>query len=607
MTIRLRLDRDGGSHAVLLVIVLVGFALRLVWMLTETPVISMEGSEYVRMAENLAQGHGLIGNFEGPETMYTPLFSVLTAGMMPLARSGEAAAHLVALLFGTALIAVVFAIARFMYGERTAHLCAALVAVHPLLVKLSASIYNEAVYVTLLVTAIYFGIRTLDLQSLRDALITGLCLGLAYLSRPEAFVYPIFFAIALCAAGVTYKRMRAAAVRSAVLVGAFCVLASPYVAFLYHHTGHFRMEGKWSMNYTIAQRLHMGMNFNQAAYGIDDDLTAAGPLLVPSKFADFTPFPHALSDKVGTMLTLANANKEMVYGELVAPWTGSPVLLALAILGLFRTWWSKRRVVQETVLLLIAASIVLLVLTATAISSRYFFPLVPLLVLWGGKGVEEIGQWGRGLAGQSTRLISQPIPIGVGLQVFAALLVIALAVHGTRHLREFVIEQADHSTTRDAGLWLRQYHPGPKRVAALLTVVPYYADATLVQFPFAHPDLTLRYLDMKHVDFVVLESQYATTIPTIGEWLAHGIPDDHARLIFDSANADGNRVLIYSWQERDAKANRRKSPDLSLNRTQLPRSGSNDRSMSACQKVYSTDAGCRADPPMGSNFQAADL
>jgi hypothetical protein len=97
----------------------------------------------------------------------------------------------------------------------------------------------------------------------------------------------------------------------------------------------------------------------------------------------------------------------------------------------------------------------------------------------------------------------------------------------------------------------------------LLTVVPYYADATLVQFPFADPDLTLRYLDMKHVDFVVLESQYATTIPTIGEWVAHGIPDDHARLIYDNANASGNRVLIYSWQQRDAKADQRNSPDLS--------------------------------------------
>ena len=249
--------------AVLPVIVLIGLGLRLAWMLTETPVISMEGAEYVRMAENLVQGRGLIGNFEGPETMYTPLFSVLTAGLMLVTRNGETAAHLVALLFGTALIVVVFSTARLIYGERTAHICAALVAFHPLLVKLSASIYNESVYLTLFMAAIYWGIRALDLQSPRDSLLTGACLGLAYLSRPEAFAYPVFFALALCIAGLARKRLRVAAVRSAVLLGAFFVLASPYIAFLYQHTGHFRMEGKWNINYTIAQRLLMGMNFNR--------------------------------------------------------------------------------------------------------------------------------------------------------------------------------------------------------------------------------------------------------------------------------------------------------------------------------------------------------
>src|SRR6476660_2513880 len=122
MNVVTRIAKDNIGWAVLPVIVLIGLCLRVEWMITETPVISIEGSEYVRMAENLVQGHGLIGNFEGPETMYTPLFSLLTAGTMLVTRDGEAAGHLVALLSGTVLIAIVFFTARVIYGERTAYI-----------------------------------------------------------------------------------------------------------------------------------------------------------------------------------------------------------------------------------------------------------------------------------------------------------------------------------------------------------------------------------------------------------------------------------------------------------------------------------------------------
>jgi 4-amino-4-deoxy-L-arabinose transferase-like glycosyltransferase len=543
-------NHNSMRWVLLVVIMLTGFGLRLAWMITETPVISMEGTEYVRMGENLMQGHGLIGNFEGPETMYAPLFSLLTAAMMLITHDAEVAGHLIALLFGTALIPIVFFTARHVYDERTAQICAALVAFHPLLVKLSASIYNESLYLTLFVAGIYFGIRALDLQSPRHAILAGAVFGLAYLSRPEAFAYPIFFALALCMAGAAHKRLRLAALGSALLLGTFLLVASPYIAFFYQHTGHFRMEGKWNINYTIAQRVLTGMNWREAAFGIDSDLRVQGPLLIPSEFADYTPFPHALTDKVRSMIHLAKVNKDTVYRHFVSLSVGSPAVLALAVLGLLRTSWNPRRTRQEAVLLVMGVSIVILLLTATDPAFRYFLPLVPLLLLWAGKGVDELGQWARGLTALNSGPIRGPMWLSVGPGVCAVALMIAVSAYGTRDEELFVTEQSDnrYSASRDAGVWLRQYMPGPKRVAAWLTVIPYYAEATLVQFPFANPELTRRYLDAKQVDFVVLESQYAQAMPTIGEWMARGIPDDHARLIYDNRNANGNRILIYSWE-----------------------------------------------------------
>jgi hypothetical protein len=101
---------------------------------------------------------------------------------------------------------------------------------------------------------------------------------------------------------------------------------------------------------------------------------------------------------------------------------------------------------------------------------------------------------------------------------------------------------------RDAALWLAHYEPGPKRIAVRHAMIPYYAKGTLIGLPYGDPEATMRYVAAKNVDFVVLESEYPRELPTIGEWIAHGIPDAHARLVYDRTNASGDRVVIYRWQ-----------------------------------------------------------
>src|SRR5215470_15061431 len=85
-----------NKYKLVAVIAAVALIPRIYWMLKEAPVISIDGSEYVRMAENLAYHHRLTGNFEGPATMYTPFFSLLTAAVTVVSGKVELAARLVA-------------------------------------------------------------------------------------------------------------------------------------------------------------------------------------------------------------------------------------------------------------------------------------------------------------------------------------------------------------------------------------------------------------------------------------------------------------------------------------------------------------------------------
>jgi 4-amino-4-deoxy-L-arabinose transferase-like glycosyltransferase len=476
------------------IILLLGFILRLAWMIAQTPVISIDGTEYVRMAENLVLGNGLVGLYGEPETMYAPLFPFLITGVAMVVPNAETAAHLVLLLFGTILILEVFLLARLIYGQRVAYICALLTAGHPLLVKLTATIYNETIYMALLMPAVYFGLQALELRKIRDYALCGLCFGLAYLARPEAAAYPLFFSLALCIAGYAQKKFKLALLASAIVIGAFTIVASPYVAYLYKETGSLRLEGKWNINYTDAQRLMAGMNFEEAAFGIDKDLNAEGPLLQPRKFANYTPYPHGLKDKLHVLFVNAKRNAWIIYYYFVDDAIGSPVLLILAVLGLFRSPWSHRRLWQEAIMLAMTISIIFLLLTATETNYRYFFPILAFLLIWASKGVEELGAWARDSSAFTNNLLPRPITLVRSLQACAVALVFGLSVIGTGS----ALQTDAAVAARDAGKWLRAYRPGPKVVAAWVSVVPFYADGTYVEWPYANPELTLRYLMSTH-------------------------------------------------------------------------------------------------------------
>src|ERR1700733_8201278 len=526
----------------------IALALRVCYMATQTPVMSLDGSEYVRMAENLAAGKGLIGNFEGPETMYAPLFSVLTTGVCIVIKNAELAAHLVTLVFGTALIIPVFFIALRMYGSRIAYLSAALVAFNPLFIALSASVYNENVYLTLLLAAVYFGMRCLESHGSKDYMLLGVCLALGYMSRPEAFAYPAVFTV-LVWGGVIFGRIstRQAMLATGLLVGTFLLVASPYISFLYAHTGQMRLEGKWNINYTIANRIRSGMGYDEAASGLGPGSGVAGPLLDPFRFASYTPYSHSLADKLQTLWAMAKRNRKEVSAELLSPTAGAPLVLALALLGLFRKTWTLRRLVQELVVIGDVSSVLLFAVTASIIDFRYILPAVAPGLLWVAKGTDEACQWVRSLVSTlNWRYLPNAHRTGAVVRVSLVLMVFGAVLYGVQTSGMFVTEREGFADLKQAGLWLRDLSPGPKKIACMGTVPTYYAKGTIIGLPYAESVQALRYVDSQNVDFIFLDYHYTGNHPEAVDWIKHGIPDRRAHLIF-SAGAPASRIAIYRW------------------------------------------------------------
>jgi hypothetical protein len=347
--------------------------------------------------------------------------------------------------------------------------------------------------------------------------------------------------------GVLRKQVRTANAHVAIMCVAFILLAAPYVAFFYVHTHHVRLEAKWDINYTMLRNRLAGMNRTEAAVGIADDLTVKGPLLAPIEFVDFTPYSHRLTEQLGSVISVARRNAQEVYHTLLRHDIASPVLLALLIVGWCRQAWSNRRLKDEALLFGFAASIVVVTLTSATAEERYLFPLVPILLLWSSNGLRELARWVAGwelMSGQGVRTDR----ITAAVQFAVAVILVGLAIGDVRRDGIFAWQGSlEASAARDAGLWLAKQSPTSKRIAVNGAVVPYYAKGTMIAFPYGNQDAILQHISKKDVNFIVLDSAEAHVLPMIGEWISHGIPDPHPRLVYDKTSSPDVRFVIYQW------------------------------------------------------------
>jgi 4-amino-4-deoxy-L-arabinose transferase-like glycosyltransferase len=481
--------------------------------------------------------------------MYGTLYPVLIAVVSKLGLSAEHAAYLLSLLFGTGLVLAAFLLARYVYGTRVGYLAAALFAVFPIFIGLSGSVFNETIYLTLWLFGIYWSILALDSFRPRDFLLAGVFFGLSTLSRPEAFAYPVFIILATGIVALFRKISWLKALRGAALLfGAWLILMAPYAVFQHRHTGQYRFEGKWNINYTLGNRIDAGMGYFQAGFTMDDKLQMIGPLLDSSIYAAYTPYSRSLPTKVRYFAHAIHRNWITAYDELFSVDVGGPVTILLVVLGLFGRPWDARRLRHEFILMVMGISIVFLLLTAAHIEHRYAYPLPVIFLLWAAAGLDVFQDWMvRTLSswGAVVRPFANYAAQATVVSFCAVLVLFSLV--GMRTDWFFMIQQKDFLGIKDAGQWLHSQPPDAKKMFGFEGRVAYYADATIIIFPYADSATALRYLESKNVDYIVLDSLNIRNMPTMGEWFNKGVPDPRAHLVFESGQGTKDQIKIYRW------------------------------------------------------------
>ena len=540
--------RNKFSYKALLLVVFAAFSVRLFWMVAQTANIEGEGAVYARLAENFLKGNGLVGisALGSTDWIFPPLYPILIAAFSLVVGEFELAGRLVSLVTGTCLVALIFFIASRMYGQGVAFIAASLVAFHPLLINLSASVYSEGTYITLLMGGVYWALRTLELGQSKKSVLSGICFGLAYLTRPEAIVYPFVTVTAIfVVAFITKQDFKNAATCSLRVLIPFVLIAAPYVAFLSLKTGQVRFEGKSANIYIIGQRMRSGMEYNEANHGIDENLNELGANM-RDNLTSMQSVTPSLRDLASYVVTAAKSNiktvSQIVFGSRSF---GSPVLIVLVILGLFRTTWNHERLINESFLLLVASFIGLSLLSLQHFWERYAFPLLPFLILWASKGIQEFSEW---IADTAASLKGTLLQNGKVIRMTAqwAMSAILVLFVAASYADEFKKMNSQKDPIKAAGLWLRDYvaHRHTKIMDAS-SVIPFYARGEWMPLPYAESSLALKYIRRKSPDFIVLTRGGSGIRPYLDEWIQNGIPDDNAELIYITGSTLEEKIVIY--------------------------------------------------------------
>jgi 4-amino-4-deoxy-L-arabinose transferase-like glycosyltransferase len=529
-------------------IVLVGLCARVLAVMSFTGAIDPEGSEYARIAENLTAGHGYVGiATPGTQLIFPPLFPFMIAAGSQVTGQAELAGRLISVLMGTLLVAVVFFIALNLYDRTTAYVAAWLIAIHPYLIGFSSTVYVEATYMTLALAGVYWSLRALRGFARAAFVLAGLFFGLAYLTRPEAALYPLLALIVTWTHVFLTDRgaFRRVVWRSLWQPAVFLVLAAPYVLWLHGQTGQWRLEAKTPQNYAASLEVLRGAEVEEAEFGVDSDLTERGVRIV----SNLSVLQAADFDARDLVNYLRGKAKHVVKYHLeVMKFTGfgSPPLLFFAMYGLFRRPWRRELAAKQILLLSVLGVSSAALFFAYFLTDRFLLIFVPILVVWAARGIVELAHWVVSTLRLRRGGVSRSARIELGLVLSLAMVIPLVAVPGMFHLQR---QGRLGLPLRTAGEWLKAHAPGPRTVMDGPTLLAFHAGATFVPLPYSDSDVAIRYLDKRKVNFLVLSDYGRETSPRpyLQAWMDHGVPSARARLIYDVHQDGAGRVRIYEW------------------------------------------------------------
>lgn len=506
--------------------------------------IDGEGAEYARIAQNLLAGKGYVGiGTPGTQLFFPPLFPYLIAGVTVITGDAEISGRIINIVMGALLVCPVYLIGRRMFSESKGLAAAALVAFHPYLVWLSTTVRCESTYYPLILAAIFSAMYAIDKPTVRAAMISGGLYSLAYLVRPEAFVFMLVGTAYVLLGQVLANRREVLTTvsRVSLIPIVFLVVAGPYIGWLSLQAGQLRIEGKSVLNVATEVRIQKGLSVDEATVGIDPDLTPRGPSIQPN--IDVIKSYHISIKELATMIAKKLPKVlSQSSAAIMSLGFGSPVLFALAVLGLFDRPWRPRLALDQLHWLALLSLSVVAVFFIFYSDPRFYILFLLFFCIWAPVGVARLMRWAQLSASMLGAARNQQAFFGRAVQILAVAAVIAPSVawastmfSQARGTRAFKAVASSFATSNS-----------PMRVADTSTYFAFHAHAANFLLPYCDEETALKYLEKMRVTHIVVRDQGWYSTPYLQKWMNAGVPN--TRQIAGMIAGNGERIHVYEVQ-----------------------------------------------------------
>ncbi len=393
--------------------------------------INPDSPGYIVNAEHL-----LRFNFDALDITRPIFYSSLIACFIPVFKNPEIVGVALSLIFSSFLPVMVFYFGEKVFNRRTGILSSILVVVYPALSLYSFSVLTEATYTTIVFFSILITWKAVESGKLLFYLVSGILVGLSYLTRHEGIIYSVFafffmfITIFIDKGQDRRKRIAGLAVFSFALI----LTISPYIVLVHDVTGVWSLSPKLNtaISIGIIPRDELLINRydtiekNQVTSFIQSNLSAV--------FAKF----------------LKNFKEGVTVGisRLVMP-----LLFVFVGLGLFKKKWKRGQVFPR---LFLIAFIFPSFITASFFfaNPRYYISALPILLIFIASGINYFDEWLRDIAGSAKGIVKSALLIPWLSQIIIALTCVLLSFNPVFRI-SFNLLPIFHTEYKETGLWMK--------------------------------------------------------------------------------------------------------------------------------------------------------
>jgi len=438
-------------------------------------------------AKSMLNGKFSFDFHSGDETILPPLYSIFSAVFSFFTDDIELSGVLISAIAGALLIIPVFYLARAIYNETAAWICAVLIFLSPVLIRWSGVILTESLFITLFLSGIALGWYGIERRKNVLFLLCGAFIGLAYMTRiiglvavPVIVLSIIFYSVKSGKPGSSnpggsynlnlkklYKDMLTPIIIFSI---GFILITGAYLVKLHSFYGQWTLSGSYgSIKSTIT-------------YEGADTLSAWERLEVKKTEESFI-------EKVSKKVIINAQNYLFTLFRILI------LTIIFVVAGLF----SNRNVIY-------VASFVLFYFLALLVQPlsplvderiRYLSPIMPLLLITASGGIVRIHDLIKWKAVQRA-----VIPVSVGIILISS--IPQLWIFPIHFKKSWIKKEISIDTDEKVGLWMKENLPHPVRVMSRKPYIPYYADAIWFVMPPTYMEV-IELANQKAIDYIVID------------------------------------------------------------------------------------------------------